>query len=40
MTHVLDAADLTPKTVHSTRLADLIASLDPKIVDLALGLDK
>lgn len=39
MTHVLEAADLTPKTVRNTRLADLAASLDPKILAAAFGLD-
>lgn len=39
MTHVLDAAGLTPKTARNTRLVDLAASLDPKILATAFGLD-
>ncbi len=39
MTHVLDPAALTPKTTRNTRLVDLAASLDPKILATAFGLD-
>ena len=39
MTHVLEAAGLTPKTARNTRLVDLAASLDPKILATAFGLD-
>jgi hypothetical protein len=39
MTHVLDPAGLTPKTARNTRLTDLAAHLDPKILAAAFGLD-
>lgn len=39
MTHVLDPAGLTPKMVRNTRLVELAASLDPKILAAAFGLD-
>lgn len=39
MTHVLDPAGLTPKTARNTRLVDLAANLDPKILAAAFGLD-
>lgn len=39
MTHVLDAAAVPAKTLRSTRLLDLIVSLDPKVVADALGMN-
>lgn len=35
--HVLDAAGVPPKRLRSTRLVDLVVSLDPKVVSEALG---
>ncbi|HET7668319.1 MAG TPA: integrase, partial [Mycobacterium sp.] len=32
LTHVLDACGLTPRTVRSTRLVDLVNTMDPKLV--------
>jgi len=39
LTHVLDAAGVAPKRLRSTRLVDLVISLDPKIVAEALGMN-
>jgi site-specific recombinase XerD len=39
LTHVLDDAEVTIKTLRSTRLVDLVISLDPKIVAEALGMN-
>jgi hypothetical protein len=39
MTHVLDPAGVTIKMLRSTRLVDLLHSLDPKLVAEALGMD-
>jgi hypothetical protein len=39
MTHVLDPAELTPTTARNTRLTDLAATLDPKILAAAFGMD-
>lgn len=39
MAHVLDPAGLTPKAARNTRLVGLAASLDPKILAAAFGLD-
>ena len=39
LTHVLDACDLAPRTVRSTRLADLVNTMDPKLVAVAFGMD-
>lgn len=38
LTHVLDAADVRTKTLRSTRLVDLVITLDPKVVSEALGM--
>jgi site-specific recombinase XerD len=38
-THLLDASGITPRTVRCTRLADLVNSVDPKIVAAAFGMD-
>ena len=39
MTHLLDPADVTIRTLRSTRLVDLLHSLDPKLVSEALGMN-
>lgn len=39
MTHVLDAAGVPPKQLRSSRLVDLVISLDPKVVAGALGMN-
>jgi len=36
--HVLDAAGVPPKLLRSTRIVDLVVSLDPKVVSEALGM--
>lgn len=37
--HVLDPAGVAPKQLRSTRLVDLVISLDPKVVAEALGMN-
>lgn len=39
LTHVLDSAGVCPKVLRSTRLVDLVASMDPKLVAEAFGLN-
>lgn len=39
LTHVLDPAAVRTKTLRSTRLVDLLISLDPKVVAEALGMN-
>lgn len=39
VTHLLDPAGVNIKTLRSTRLVDLIISLDPKLVAESLGMD-
>ncbi len=39
LTHVLDPAGVRGKTLRSTRLVDLLISLDPKLVAEALGMN-
>ncbi len=39
LTHVLDPVGVPMKTLRSTRLVDLVISLDPKLVAEALGMD-
>jgi integrase len=39
LTHVLDPACVNAKTLRSTRLVDLLISLDPKLVGEALGMN-
>jgi site-specific recombinase XerD len=39
LTHVLDAGGLAPRTVRSTRLIDLVNTMDPKLVADAFGMD-
>lgn len=38
LSHVLDAADVRPRMLRSTRLVDLITTLDPKLVAAAFGM--
>jgi len=38
VTHVLEAAEVSPKRLRSTRIVDLVAALDLKVVSEALGL--
>jgi hypothetical protein len=38
LSHVLDACGLTPRTVRSTRLVDLVNTMDPKLVAAAFGM--
>ena len=39
LTHVLDACELTPRTVRSTRLIDLVNTMDAKLVAVAFGMN-
>ncbi len=39
LTHVLDAAGVCPTTLRSTRLLDLVITLDPKLVAETLGMN-
>lgn len=39
LSHVLDGCSLSPRMIRSTRLVDLVNTLDPKLVAAALGLD-
>lgn len=39
LVRVLDGAGTGTRTLRATRLADLVASLDPKLVCEALGMD-
>ena len=39
LTHVLDDCGLAPRTVRSTRLVDLVNTMDPKLVAVAFGID-
>ncbi|MGH3576072.1 MAG: tyrosine-type recombinase/integrase [Mycobacterium sp.] len=39
LTHVLDSAGVRTKTLRSTRIVDLLISLDPKLVSEALGMN-
>lgn len=39
VTHILDPAGVTAKTLRSTRLVELVISLDPKLVAEALGMN-
>lgn len=39
LTHVLDASGLAPRTVRSTRLVDLVNTMDPQLVAVAFGMD-
>ncbi|MEV7230915.1 hypothetical protein AB0M79_28415 [Polymorphospora sp. NPDC051019] len=39
LSHVLDGCGVPPRTIRSTRMVDLVNTLDPKLVAAALGLD-
>lgn len=39
VSHLLDSCGVPPRTLRSTRLADLVNTLDPKLVAAALGMD-
>lgn len=39
LSHVLDDCGLAPRTVRSTRLVDLVNTMDPKLVAVAFGMD-
>jgi site-specific recombinase XerD len=39
LSHVLDACGLTPRTLRSTRLIDLVNTMDPKLVAGAFGME-
>lgn len=39
VSHLLDPCGVPPRTLRSTRLADLVNTLDPKLVAAALGMD-
>ncbi len=39
LSHVLDACGLAPRTVRSTRLVDLVNTMDPKLVAVTFGMD-
>lgn len=39
LSHVLDPVGLAPRVLRSTRLVDLVANLDPKLVAAAFGMD-
>ena len=39
LSHVLDSCGFPPRMIRSTRLVDLVNTLDPKLVAAALGLD-
>ena len=38
MSHLLDPCGLPPKTLRTTRLADLVNTIDPKLVAAAFGM--
>ena len=38
LSHILDPAGVRPRLLRSTRLAELVASLDPKLVSAAFGM--
>ena len=38
LSHVLDACGLAPRMVRSTRLIDLVNTMDPKLVAVAFGM--
>lgn len=39
VSHLLDPCGVPPRTLRSTRLADLVNTLDPNLVAAALGMD-
>ncbi|MDM3930499.1 integrase [Mycobacterium intracellulare] len=38
LTHILDGCDISPRTARSTRLVDLVNTMDPKLVAVAFGM--
>ena len=38
-THLLDSCGVPPRTVRRTHLADLVNTMDPKLVAAAFGMD-
>jgi hypothetical protein len=38
VTHLLDACGVPPRAVRCTRLADLVNTIDPKLVAAAFGM--
>jgi site-specific recombinase XerD len=38
LSHILDPADVRPRLLRSTRLADLVTTMDPKLVSAAFGM--
>jgi hypothetical protein len=39
LSHVLDGCGLSPRMIRSTRLVDLVNTMDPKLVAAAFGMD-
>jgi hypothetical protein len=39
LSHVLDGCGFSPRMIRSTRLVDLVNTLDPKLVAAAFGMD-
>ncbi|WP_262706217.1 MULTISPECIES: hypothetical protein [Streptomyces] len=39
LSHVLDDCGYPPRTIRSTRLLDLVNTMDPKLVAAAFGMD-
>lgn len=39
VSHVLDPCGVPPRTLRSTRLVDLVNTMDPKLVAAAFGMD-
>jgi hypothetical protein len=39
LSHVLDPAGIAPKFLRNTRLLDLVATMEPKMVPAAFGMD-
>jgi hypothetical protein len=39
MSHVLDPSGASPRTLRCTRLADLVSTMDPKLVAAAFGMN-
>lgn len=39
MSHILDPSGVPPRMLRCTRLADLVNTMDPKLVAVAFGMD-
>jgi hypothetical protein len=39
LSHLLDGCGVPPRTIRSTRLLDLVNTLDPKLVSAAFGMN-